>query len=361
MERVLMSGNEAIARGSFEAGCRFTTGYPGTPSTEILESIAGYEGIFANWAVNEKVALETASGACLAGARSIVTMKHVGLNVASDPLMTLAYTGVGAGLVVVSADDHGIHSSQNEQDNRWYTLIAKIPILEPSDSEEARLFTVRTFEISERFDLPVLLRMTTRVSHSTSIIFPQGPVRSGQPTAPGKDPGRKVMVPSNARRARRTLEGKLQELGWFSEQLPLNRTERGTADYGIITAGISYQYVKEVAPHANVLKIALTNPLPAGRIQGFARDFRKVLVVEELDPFLEMQIKHLSPGIRGKEFVPSVSELTPDVMRDSVRRFTAGPHASEGPVAGQATGMPDVLQHSLVLCPGVPTGVSFTS
>ncbi|MCL4558442.1 MAG: indolepyruvate ferredoxin oxidoreductase subunit alpha [Deltaproteobacteria bacterium] len=354
MRRALMSGNEAVARGSFEAGCRFATGYPGTPSTEILENIAGYEGISTNWAVNEKVALETASGACLAGARSIVTMKHVGLNVASDPLMTLAYTGVGAGLVVVSADDPGIHSSQNEQDNRWYALMAKIPMLEPSDSEEARLFTVKAFEISELFDLPVLLRITTRISHSRTVVFIEEPVKPGRPMYPGKETDRHVMVPANARTARLALEGRLQKLARFSEQFPLNRTEKGTANYGIITSGVSYQYVKEVVPDASVLKLSLTNPLPVGLIKKFTEDFKRVLVVEELDPYMEMQVRYLSPGIRGKAFIPSISELTPEKVRDGVRWFVAGTPPSGATAAGQGSGATDVIGRPPILCPGCP-------
>ncbi len=351
MNRILLSGNEAIARGCFEAGCGFATGYPGTPSTEILESIARYAGIYTNWAVNEKVALETASGACLAGARSIVTMKHVGLNVASDPLMTLAYTGVGAGLVVVSADDPGIHSSQNEQDNRWYALMAKIPMLEPSDSEAARIFTKKAFEISELFDLPVLLRVTTRISHSKTVVYPEEPEAVKKSIYPEKAIEKYVMVPANARKARLSLEGRFRKLVRFSEQCSLNTVESGSTDYGIITSGISYQYVKEVMPHANILKLALTNPLPLNLIKAFVERFAKILIVEELDPYIEMQIRHISTDIHGKDFIPSISELTPEKVREGIRKFTGGTNSSVIPSVRPAL---DVIRRPPILCPGCP-------
>ena len=351
MDRILLSGNEAIARGSFEAGCRFATGYPGTPSTEILESIARYEEISANWAVNEKVALETASGACLAGARSIVTMKHVGLNVASDPLMTLAYTGTGAGMVVVSADDPGIHSSQNEQDNRWYALMAKIPMLEPSDSEEARLFTKKAFGISELFDLPVLLRVTTRISHSMTVVYPEEPQDAKGSFFPEKQIEKYVMVPANARKARLSLEDKLNKLALFSEQCSLNKVEPGTTDYGIITSGVSYQYVKEAMPGANILKLALTNPLPLRLIKGFVERFKKILIVEELDPFIEMQIRHLFAAIHGKDFIPSISELTPEKVRHGIQEFTGAVSSLVLPAGGPP---PDLIRRPPILCPGCP-------
>ncbi len=351
MDRVLLSGNEAIARGSYEAGCTFATGYPGTPSTEILESIAGYEGIYSTWAVNEKVALETASGACLAGARSLVTMKHVGLNVASDPLMTLAYTGTGTGLVIVSADDPGIHSSQNEQDNRWYALMAKIPMLEPADSEEARLYTRKAFDISEEFDLPVLLRITTRIAHAKTVVRPEQPRDPRKTVFPAPAIEKYVMVPANARKARLSLEEKLNRLAAFSEQCTLNSIEEGTADVGIITSGISYQYVKETMPEAGILKLALTNPLPLHLIQTFIARFRKVLIVEELDPYLEMQIRHLSPAIHGKDVIPSISELNPERVRQGIRAFVGGSFTPEAP---SARPVPDVIRRPPILCPGCP-------
>ena len=351
MNRVLLSGNEAIARGSFEAGCRFATGYPGTPSTEILENIAGYDGISANWAVNEKVALETASGASIAGARSIVTMKHVGLNVASDALMTLAYTGTGSGLVVVSADDPGIHSSQNEQDNRWYALMAKIPMLEPADSEEARVFTRMAFSISEQFDLPVMLRITTRIAHAKTIVHPADPEESKKTFFPAPDIEKYVMVPANARQARVALEEKLNRLAVFSAHCSLNRIDEGSTDYGIITSGISYQYVKETAPEATVLKLALTNPLPLDLIRAFIARFKKVLIVEELDPYLEMQLRHLSPAIHGKDVVPSFSELNPEKVRHAIRSFTGGMPVPE---KSSAPAVPGIIRRPPILCPGCP-------
>lgn len=361
MKRILMSGNEAVARGSFEAGCRFATGYPGTPSTEILESIAGYEDIFTNWAVNEKVALEAASGASMAGARSLVTMKHVGLNVASDPLMTLAYTGVGSGLVVVSADDPGIHSSQNEQDNRWYALMAKIPMLEPSDSDETRILSQRAFGISELFDLPVLLRITTRISHSKTVVYPEEPLHperlpdreKGGPY-PRKAIDKYVMVPSNARKARIALEERLKKLADFSERFELNRIEWGSAGFGIITSGVAYQYVKEVMPDASILKLFMTNPLPLNLIKEFVRKAGRVLVVEELDPYIEMQIRHLSGDIHGKDFIPSLSELTPEKVGTGIHAFAEGTHASAAAAAESPVNGTDVIRRPPILCPGCP-------
>ncbi len=348
MNHTLLSGNEAVARGAFEAGCRFATGYPGTPSTEILESITNYKDIYANWAVNEKVALESASGASIAGARSIVTMKHVGLNVASDPFMTLAYTGVGAGLVIVSADDPGIFSSQNEQDNRWYALFAKVPMLEPSDSDEARVFTKKAFQISEMFDLPVLLRLTTRISHSKSIVKIEDPEQVRETVYPQKQIEKYVMVPSNARLRRLLLEERFKKLTEFSEGFELNRTEWKNKDIGIITSGISYQYVKESMPDASILKLALTNPLPFNMIDDFVKGVRRVLIVEELDPYIEMQIRYISTKIKGKEFVSSISELTPLKVKNGIDRFLGKQvKAAKPPVM-------DVSQRPPILCPGCP-------
>ena len=364
MNKFLLSGNEAIAMGCFEAGCRFATGYPGTPSTEILENLANYEGIYTNWAVNEKVALEAASGACLAGARSIVTMKHVGLNVASDPLMTLAYTGVGSGLVVVSADDPGIHSSQNEQDNRWYALMAKIPMLEPSDSDEARILTRKAYEISELFDLPVLLRITTRISHSKTIVYPEGHVHHVRASEvsdkvkgtayPEKAIDKYVMVPANARKARTALEDRLQRLSVFSEQFPLNRIEWGNTDFGIITSGVAYQYVKEVMPDASILKLFMTNPLPLNLIKRFIKKTGRILVVEELDPYIETQIRHMSEDIHGKDFIPSISELTPEKVRNGINKFAAGLRSSGAPSGKHHADVVDVIRRPPILCPGCP-------
>ncbi|HHX38670.1 MAG TPA: indolepyruvate ferredoxin oxidoreductase subunit alpha, partial [Armatimonadetes bacterium] len=259
---ILLSGNEGIARGAYEAGVRVAAGYPGTPSTEILETIARhYDTIYAEWAPNEKVALEVAIGAAFGGARALATMKHVGVNVAADPLLTAAYTGVNAGLVIVSADDPGMQSSQNEQDNRHYARFAKIPMLEPADSQEAKEFTLRAFALSEEFDTPVLLRTTTRVNHGKSV------VSLGEPVAPPerrfeRDVQKYVMIPAYGRVRHVFVEERLQRLRRFAETTDLNVVEMGDEAVGVITSGINYQYVKEVMPEASVLKLGLTYPLP---------------------------------------------------------------------------------------------------
>jgi indolepyruvate ferredoxin oxidoreductase alpha subunit len=257
----LLSGNEAIARGAFESGVTVAAAYPGTPSTEILENFARYLGIYAEWTPNEKVAMEVGIGASMAGARTLVAMKHVGVNVAADPLLTFAYTGVNGGFVLVSADDPGMHSSQNEQDNRFYARFAKIPLLEPSDSQEARDMVGLALVISEQFDTPVMLRTTTRVAHS------QGLVKTGEHIPQDlrpytKDPKKYLMVPAFARLRRTALEERLTRLREYSENSPLHFIEWRDKSIGVITSGISYQYVREALPDASVLKLGMTNPLP---------------------------------------------------------------------------------------------------
>ncbi|MBI5182587.1 MAG: indolepyruvate ferredoxin oxidoreductase subunit alpha [Nitrospirae bacterium] len=331
-----LSGNEAIARGAYDAGVRFAAGYPGTPSTEILENIAKrYIDIYAEWSPNEKVALEAASGASMAGARALAAMKHVGLNVASDPLMTLSYTGVNAGLVIVTADDPGIHSSQNEQDNRHYAKFAKIPLFEPSDSQEAYDFTRLAFEISERFDTPVILRTTTRVSHSKSLVRTKKPKRLNKETAIPNNIEKFVMIPSYARERHRILETRLKRLQNFSDRFRYNRCENNPPSppfskggmgglknkkgkIGIITSGVAYQYVKEVCRDIPVLKLSMTYPLPVNLIKKFAKGFKKVYVVEELDPILENEIKAIGIQVIGKERFPIVGELNPDIIEEAL-------------------------------------------
>ena len=287
--KVLLSGNEAVAHSAWEAGVRFATGYPGTPSTEILETLVGFPEVHCEWAPNEKVALETAAGASLGGIRSLVTMKHVGLNVAADPLMTLAYTGVKGGLVVVSADDPGMHSSQNEQDNRNYARFAKVPMFEPADSAEAVEYLKEAYELSERYELPVLFRMTTRICHSKSLAF-TGPRADVPPTGYEKDFVRNVMVPANARIMRVELQRKMKELLREVETSALNRIER-RGKLGVITSGNIYNYVREALPEVSVLKLGITWPLPAKMIAGFVSSCERTFVVEELDPFLETEIR----------------------------------------------------------------------
>jgi len=315
-ERKLLSGNEAVARGAYEAGVQLAAAYPGTPSTEILESLAQYDEVDCQWCPNEKVAIEVATGASMCGARTLVAMKHVGLNVASDAFMTLSYTGVKGGLVVVSADDPGMHSSQNEQDNRNYAKFAKVPLLEPSDSDEARRFVRYAFRVSEKYDTPVLLRLTTRISHSKSVVRPAARVRLKREISFVKDPAKYVMVPANARLRHRLVEKRLVTLGAFSEKTPLNRIEPGDRRIGIITSGVSYQYCKEVAPDASYLKLGMPHPLPAKKIQQFSRSVKRLFVVEELDPFLEEQIGALGLKVEAKAPEFRCGELNPELVRE---------------------------------------------
>ncbi len=266
----LLSGNEAIARGAFEAGVKVAAAYPGTPSTEILEYLAEYEGIHAQWAPNEKVAVEVALGASMAGARALAAMKHVGVNVAADPIFTAAYTGVRGGLVIVTADDPEMHSSQNEQDNRHYAIAAKIPMLEPADSAETKAYTKLAFALSERFDTPVFLRTTTRISHATGPV-PLGEVEpSAVPLGFVEEPAKWVMLPANARKRHAVVEERMRALREFAESFDGNRIEWGDRSLGIITAGVAYQYVREAFPHASVLKLGMAHPLPERLIREFA-------------------------------------------------------------------------------------------
>lgn len=348
-KKKLLSGNEAIALGAYEAGACVATGYPGTPATEILETLAGYDEVYAEWSVNEKVALEVASGASIAGARTLCAMKHVGLNVASDPLMTLSYTGVGAGLVIVSADDPGHHSSQNEQDNRNYAQFAKIPMLEPSDSEEARSLTKLAFGISERFDTPVLVRTTTRVSHSKSIVKP-GKRAAVKPAAmPVPEPSKYVMIPGYSEARHELAEKRLERLKGFAEGFAHNMAEYADTKTGVITSGISYQYVKEALPGASVLKLGMSYPVPEGLIRRFASKVKDLYVVEELDPFIERQVLALGAKVTGKlsrpGFLPLTGELNPDIVAEAFGKLTrreAGPK-----VKGLPSRPPS-------LCPGCP-------
>ena len=313
----ILSGNEAVARGAYEAGTAVASGYPGTPSTEILENIVQYEGIDASWAPNEKVGLEVAIGASFAGGRALATMKHVGVNVAADPLFTLSYTGVKGGLVLVTADDPELHSSQNEQDNRNYAKFAKIPMLEPADSQECLDYTKLAFDISEKFDTPVFLRTTTRISHSKSVVQTSEPVTDLQTPSLERNAAKYVMLPGNARVRHRFVEQRLLDLAAYAETLDINRTELRDTSVGVITSGISYQYVREVLPDASVLKLGMVYPLPAQMIRDFAGKVRKLYVVEELDPFIEEQMKCLGIEAVGKEILPICGELTPAVLRRS--------------------------------------------
>lgn len=311
----LLTGNEAVVQGAYEAGVTFASAYPGTPSTEILENMAELKkDIIAEWAPNEKVALESAIGASIAGARSLSAMKMVGVNVAADPLFSFAYSGVNGGLMLVSADDPGLHSSQNEQDNRYYAKFAKIPMLEPSDSQESKDMVKAAMEISEEFDTPVLFRMTTRVCHSKSL------VEIGERQEVRKKPyvknlGKFDLVPAVARKLRANLDERLKKLQEYSERTELNYIEKNDSKIGIISSGVAFQYVKEVfGDKASYLKLGFTYPLPIRKIQQFASEVEVLYIVEELEPYLEEQIKQAGVKCIGKEKIPNMYELNPDIV-----------------------------------------------
>ena len=307
----LMLGNEAVARGLYEAGCAFVSSYPGTPSTEITECAAKYPEIYAEWAPNEKVAIEAAFGAAMGGKRSFCGMKHVGLNVAADPLFTIAYTGINAGMIVGVADDAGMHSSQNEQDSRNYAKAAKLPMLEPSDSAEALSFAKLAYEISEQFDTPVLLKMCTRVAHSQSIVEPAGRVEVPQKPYV-KDPPKYIMMPGFAKKRHPVVEARLQALAEYAETAPCNRWERGTErKLGIITSSTCYQYVREVCGEdVSVLKLGMIWPLPKRLLTDFAASVDRVVVVEELDSFVEDYCKAIGLQVEGKNLFSNIDELS---------------------------------------------------
>ncbi len=317
--KTLMLGNEAVARGLYEAGCSFVSSYPGTPSTEITEAAAKYPEIYAEWAPNEKVAMESAFGACLAGQRSFCGMKHVGLNVAADPLFTIAYTGVNAGMIIGVADDAGMHSSQNEQDSRHYAKAAKVPMLEPADSAEGLAFAKLAYELSEQFDTPVLLKMCTRVSHSQSVVEP------GQRIMPPEKPYEKngakyIMMPGNAKRRHPLVEKRTTDLIAWAETAPVNRLEEGTDhQIGIITASTSYQYVKEACgDRYPVLKLGMTWPLPERKIRDFAASVEQLVVVEELDGFIEEHCRNLGLHPVGKERFSCIDELSQNLVAEQL-------------------------------------------
>ena len=316
----LMLGNAAVARGLYEAGCGLISSYPGTPSTEITEQAAQYDEIYCEWAPNEKVAMEVAFGAALAGKRSACVMKHVGVNVAADPLFTIAYTGVNAGMVICVADDPGMHSSQNEQDSRHYAVSAKLPMLEPADSEEARAFAKRAFQLSEEYDTPVFLKLCTRIAHSQSIV--ELGEREEVPAKPyEKNIAKYVMVPGNARPRHPIVEERTQRLTAYAETTDLNREELGTdRTLGIITSSTCYQYAREVfGPQASILKLGLVNPLPREKILAFAAKVDQVLVLEELDPVIETHCRNLGLTVLGKDRLPMVGEFSQGLVAQRIR------------------------------------------
>ncbi|MBE6598780.1 MAG: indolepyruvate ferredoxin oxidoreductase subunit alpha [Ruminococcaceae bacterium] len=347
----LLLGNEAVARGLYEYGCRFVSSYPGTPSTEITEFAAEYDEVYAEWAPNEKVALEAALGAAVGGGRSFCGMKHVGLNVAADPLFVCGYTGITSGLVIGVADDPGMHSSQNEQDTRHYAIGAKLPLVEPANSAECKEYIKAAFELSEQFDTPVIFRLTTRVSHSRS------PVEIGEREefevkAYDKNPGKYVMMPANARKRHVVVEDRFAALREFAETTSLNTVEKGNGGIGIITAGNCYNYAKEVyGEGASYLKLGLLNPLPAGLIRDFAASCDTVIVIEELDPVIENFCKNLGIDVIGKNVLPLCGEYSEEVLREKL----LGEEADYVELGAELPMRPPVL------CPGCPhRGVFYT-
>ena len=310
----LMLGNAAVARGLYEAGCCVISSYPGTPSTEITEEAAKFDEMYCEWAPNEKVAMEAAFGASLAGRRAFCAMKHVGLNVAADPLFTMSYTGVNGGLVIGVADDAGMHSSQNEQDSRRHAIAAKVPMLEPSDSAEALAFTKLAYELSEEFDTPVILKMCTRVSHSQSLVELSDRVEKAA-VPYEKNIAKYVMMPGNAIRRHPVVEERSRRLRAWAETAPVNRVELGGTELGIITSSTSYQYVKEVfGDSVSVLKLGMANPLPVKLIRDFAAKVKKLVVVEELDPIIENHCKALGLEVTGKDALPMEGEFSQNLV-----------------------------------------------
>ena len=357
-ERLLpLTGNEAFARGAWEAGVCVASAYPGTPSTEILECLGGYDAadLSAQWATNEKVAYDVATGAALSGVRALVAMKHVGLNVAADSLMSQANIGVHAGLVIIVCDDPGMHSSQNEQDTRIFAAFANVPILEPSDAQEALDFTRLAFDLSEEFDTPVIVRSTTRLSHTRSI------VRVGERRVPPSrgfvnNPQKTVAIPANARRMHPKVIEREARLGRHFEKSDLTRWEKGDARFGIVTGATAYLYVKEVVPGASILKLGVAHPLPEATIREFAKSVDRLLVIEELEPVLEKGIRALGIPVDGKAFFPRVGELSPELVRSGL---AAAGLIQAAPVARSLDIEP--MARPPVLCPGCPHTASYVA
>ena len=338
----LLLGNEAIARGAYEAGVKVSAAYPGTPSTEISESIVQYPEVYAEWAPNEKVAAEVAIGASISGVRSMCCMKHVGLNVAADPLFTCSYTGVGGGLVAVVADDPGLYSSQNEQDTRLVAKAAMIPVIEPSDSAEAKKFMKLAFELSEKYDTPIILRSTTRLSHSQGIVELED--RKEVEDKPyEKRIDKYVMMPGMAKKRHLYVEDRLNRMAEEMAFSELNRIEYGDKNIGFIASGIAYQYVKEAMPEASVLKLGLVNPLPESLIREFASNVKTIYVFEELEPVIEEKVRAMGIKVIGKEIFTRQGEYSANLLRKAVLGVTD----YEAPMAG-LPGRPPVL------CPGCP-------
>jgi len=355
--RKLLSGNEAIAMGAYHAGVRVATAYPGTPSTEILENMATFKDLYAEWSTNEKVAMEVGLGASYAGVRTLVSMKHVGLNVAADPFMAAATTGVHGGLVVVSADDPGIHSSQGEQDNRHFARLGRVPMIEPSDSQEAYDFMAAAYSISEKHDTPVLFRITTRVAHSKSVVeVDMGTLRAERDRFFHHHVEKYVMLPGHARLRVPHMHSRLAELTALAEVTPLNRITDGDNRTGIISSGVGYEYAREVFPGASFLKLGLVYPLPPKLLHRFAGQVKRLFVVEELDPFLEDTIKAMGIKVEGKEHVPRHGELNIGAVRHAAAKAEIIPPAGPVSTAGAISDLPG---RPPLLCAGCPHAGAF--
>jgi indolepyruvate ferredoxin oxidoreductase alpha subunit len=360
MKRML-SGNEAVARGAWEAGVAVASAYPGTPSTEILENFARYPNVYAEWAPNEKVAVDVAVGAAYAGRRALAAMKHVGVNVAADSVFYASMTGLEAGLVIVSADDPGMHSSQDEQDNRRYAKFARIPCLEPSESQEAKDLVGAALDLSEQFDTPVFLRLTTRICHSSTPVE-LGEQKTIEPTRTKfpRNPTKYVVVPSNARKMHPVIEERIRLVTGFAETFPFNRIEWRDTSLGIVTCGVAYQYAREVFPDASILRLGMTYPIPPGLARDFAARIDRLLVIEELDPFLEEELRLLGVECEGKSIFPMCGEFDPRVVRESAIEAGLLPESARVPLAdlggsgGERVEMPEVPPRPPVLCPGCP-------
>ena len=367
----LLSGNDAVARGAWEAGVMVASGYPGTPSTEIMETFAQFPGVYAEWAPNEKVALDTAIGAAYAGRRAMATMKHVGVNVAADSLFYASMTGAEAGLVIVSADDPAMHSSQNEQDNRHYARFARIPCLEPADSQEAKDYTVAAIELSERFDTPVILRLTTRICHTSTPVIPGIQIKHPDlPDSYPRNPSKYVMIPGNARKRHPVVEKRITEIAEYAESYPLNRIEKRSQSLGIITAGVAYQYAREVFPDASILKMGMVYPLPKITILNFSKFVDQIIVLEELDPFIEEQVrlmgvklytfpdkdKHNKYYAVEKSIFPLFGELDPGIVRICAIEAGLLPEEEKTTITNAVN---DIPLRPPVLCPGCPHRSTF--
>ena len=347
----LLSGNEAFALGAYHSGVMVATAYPGTPSSEILESIARFDDIYAEWSTNEKVAMEVGLGAAYAGVRTMVSMKHVGLNVASDPFMAASITGINGGMVVVVADDPGIHSSQDEQDTRYYAKLAKIPMLEPSDSQEAYELMAIAFELSEKFDTPVLVRTSTRISHSKSVVeMNRTRVLPDKQASFRHDVEKYVMLPVHARLRRPLVEERLEKLAAYAETFPCNQIFWGERKLGVVSSGVAYQYAREIFKDASFLKLGMTYPLPQNLLRQFAEGVDRLIVVEELDPFLEENILAMGIKVTGKEFIPRIGELNSGIVEEAGYRagLIAEPSRRKVALPQGLPGRPPVL------CPGCP-------